>query len=112
MDVIDICVVFVVDLDCFFCYSIGFGDLLLDFFKIVVNLKIMMLFVDVVEKVGVVVKCEVMFVGEKINLMEKCVVFYIVFCNCVNMLVIVDGVDVMLDVNVVFVVMGVFVDGI
>lgn len=53
--------------------------------------------------------CEKMFSGEKINIIEDCVVFYIVFCNCVNIVIMVDGENVIDVVNVEFVKMKVFV---
>ncbi len=108
----DIRAAFVADPDRFSRYSIGLGDLLLDFSKSAVNPKIMTLLAEAAEKAGVAAKREAMFAGEKINLTEKRAVLHTALRNRANTPVIVDGADVMPDVNAVLAAMGAFSDGI
>ena len=108
----DIRAAFAADPERFSRYSIGLGDLLLDFSKTAVNPKIMTLLADAAEKAGVASKREAMFAGEKINLTEKRAVLHTALRNRANTPVIVDGADVMPDVNAVLAAMGAFSDGI
>ncbi|MCD2179814.1 glucose-6-phosphate isomerase [Rhizobium sp. C1] len=108
----DIRAAFAADPDRFSRYSIGLGDLLLDFSKTAVNPKIMTLLAEAAEKAGVAAKREAMFAGEKINLTEKRAVLHTALRNRANTPVIVDGADVMPDVNAVLAAMGAFSDGI
>ena len=108
----DIRAAFAADPERFSRYSIGLGDLLLDFSKTAVNSKIMTLLADAAEKAGVAAKREAMFAGEKINLTEKRAVLHTALRNRANTPVIVDGADVMPDVNAVLAAMGAFSDGI
>ncbi len=108
----DIRAAFAADPDRFSRYSIGLGDLLLDFSKTAVNPKIMTLLAEAAEKAGVAAKREAMFAGEKINLTEKRAVLHTALRNRANTPVIVDGADVMPDVNAVLTAMGAFSDGI
>jgi glucose-6-phosphate isomerase len=108
----DIRAAFAADADRFSKYSIGLGDLLLDFSKTAVNPKIMTLLAEAAEKAGVAAKREAMFKGEKINLTEKRAVLHTALRNRANTPVIVDGADVMPDVNAVLAAMGAFSDGI
>lgn len=108
----DIRAAFAADPDRFSRYSIGLGDLLLDFSKTAVNAKIMTLLAEAAEKAGVAAKREAMFAGEKINLTEKRAVLHTALRNRANTPVIVDGADVMPDVNAVLAAMGAFADGI
>lgn len=70
-------------------------DIIFDFSKNFIIEEIFDKFVKFVEEVGVEKKCDVMFVGEKINFIEGCVVYYVVLCNVSNQVMKVDGVDVM-----------------
>lgn len=100
---------FVNDSDCFVKFFVMFDDLMLvDFFKNCIIEEMLVKLQDLVKEIDLVGVIKFMFFGEKINCIEDCVVLYVVLCNCSNMLIIVDGKDVMLEVNVVFEKMKIF----
>jgi glucose-6-phosphate isomerase len=108
----DIRAAFAADSNRFSNYSVALGDLLLDFSKTAVNPTVMALLNDAAAKAGVAHKREAMFAGEKINLTEKRAVLHTALRNRADTPVIVDGADVMPDVNAVLAAMGAFSDGI
>lgn len=100
---------FVKDSDCFFKFFVMFDDLMLvDFFKNCIIEEMLVKLQDLVKEIDLVGVIKLMFLGEKINCIEDCVVLYVVLCNCSNMLIVVDGKDVMLEVNVVLEKMKIF----
>lgn len=103
-----LCSLFQEDLDCFVKYFVCFDDLLFDYFKIKLDLKVFELLFDLVYQVDVESRCVVMFEGGKINIIEGWVVLYMVLCNWFDEFVLVDGMDVMFEICVVLDIMVVF----
>ena len=93
-------------------FSVALDDLLIDFSKTAINQPIMSLLAKAAEEAGVAAKREAMFTGEKINLTEKRAVLHTALRNRANTPVVVDGADVMPDVNGVLEAMGAFSDAI
>ena len=91
-------------------FSTSLDDLLLDYSKSAVNDKIMALLEDAANKAGIAEKRAAMFAGAPINLTEKRAVLHTALRNRANMPVLVDGKDVMPDVNAVLAAMGTFSD--
>ncbi|MDO5898957.1 glucose-6-phosphate isomerase [Agrobacterium sp. Azo12] len=93
-------------------FSARFDDLLMDYSKCAVNAEI----VDLLEKLatagGVAEKREDMFSGKAINFTEDRAVLHTALRNRSNTPVVVDGKDVMPDVNGVLAAMGKFADAI
>lgn len=79
-------------------FLVCLGDVLFDYFKINIDVIGWLFLIDLLDKIGFVDKCEVMFIGGKINEIEGCVVLYIVLCNLDGDLVEVDGQDVIFEV--------------
>ncbi|NP_658909.2 glucose-6-phosphate isomerase a [Danio rerio] len=75
------------------------GDLLLDFSKNLINEDVMSLLFDMARSVGVEAAREQMFAGEKINFTEGRAVLHTALRNRSNTPIIVDGKDVMPEVN-------------
>ncbi|MBP1841954.1 glucose-6-phosphate isomerase [Rhizobium petrolearium] len=103
---------FAADPDRFERFSASFGDLLMDYSKTAVNDEIMLLLERLAEVGGVAKKREEMFSGVPINFTEGRAVLHTALRNRSNTPVLVEGKDVMPDVNAVLTAMGAFADGI
>jgi glucose-6-phosphate isomerase len=108
----DLRAAFAADSDRFARYSVSSGDLLMDFSKTAVNEQIMTLLERLAEEAGVDKKRDAMFAGEAINFTEGRAVLHTALRNRANTPVLVDGKDVMPDVNAVLEAMGRFAEGI
>ncbi|HEX5932707.1 MAG TPA: glucose-6-phosphate isomerase [Pseudorhizobium sp.] len=108
----DIRAAFAADADRFARYSVSNGDLLMDFSKTAVNEQVMALLDKLAQEAGVAAKRDAMFAGEAINFTEGRAVLHTALRNRPNTPVLVDGKDVMPDVNAVLDAMGRFADGI
>ncbi|MBX9458162.1 MAG: glucose-6-phosphate isomerase [Rhizobium sp.] len=103
---------FAADPERFDKYHAWFQDLLLDFSKTAVNDTIFGLLEDLSHAAGVPAKREAMFAGEIINITEKRAVLHTALRNRANTPVIVDGRNVMPDINAVLAAMGKFAEGV
>jgi glucose-6-phosphate isomerase len=103
---------FAADPDRFDKYHTWFQDLLFDYSKTAVNDTILGVLEQLAAEAGVAAKREAMFTGEIINITEKRAVLHTALRNRSNTPVIVDGTDVMPDVNAVLAAMGKFAEGI
>nr|WP_316652062.1 glucose-6-phosphate isomerase [uncultured Gellertiella sp.] len=92
----------------FLRYSVALDDLLMDYSKCAVNPDIVDLLETLAIKGGVAEKRDQMFAGTPINFTEGRAVLHTALRNRANTPVIVDGHDVMPDVNAVLDAMGVF----
>jgi len=110
--VTDIRAAFASDPDRFDKYHAWFEDLLMDYSKTAVDGTIMALLEELAEKAGVAAKREAMFQGEIINLTERRAVLHMALRNRANTPVLVDGQDVMPEVNAVLAAMGDFAESI
>jgi Glucose-6-phosphate isomerase len=108
----DIRAAFAADPDRFSAFSVRLDDLLMDYSKCAVNGEIVGLLGQLAEAAGVAKKREAMFSGEAINFTEGRAVLHTALRNRANTPVLVDGRDVMPDVNAVLAAMGAFADGI
>jgi glucose-6-phosphate isomerase len=93
-------------------YHARFEDFLFDYSKTAVNDTILALLSEAAEQAGVAARRDSMFSGEKINITEDRAVLHTALRNRSNTPVLVDGKDVMGDVNAVLAAMGIFADGI
>ncbi len=93
-------------------FSASFDDLLMDYSKTAVNDDILALLEKLAAEGGVAAKREEMFSGVAINFTENRAVLHTALRNRSNKPVLVDGKDVMPDVNAVLAAMGKFADGI
>lgn len=93
-------------------FSARLDDLLLDYSKCAVNAEILGLLEKLADAGGVAAKREAMFSGVAINFTEDRAVLHTALRNRSNTPVLVDGKDVMPDVNAVLAAMGKFADGI
>nr|CAD6603502.1 glucose-6-phosphate isomerase [Rhizobium sp. TCK] len=93
-------------------YSVSLDDLLMDFSKTAVNDRVITLLETLAEEAGVAQKRDAMFSGEAINFTEGRAVLHTALRNRSNKPVLVDGKDVMPDVNGVLAAMAGFADGI
>lgn len=93
-------------------FSAAQEDLLMDYSKTAVNENILALFEELAEKSGVAQKRDEMFAGARINFTEDRAVLHTALRNRSNKPVLVDGKDVMPDVNGVLAAMGKFADAI
>ena len=91
-------------------FSARFDDLLMDYSKCAVNDEIMALLERLFDEGGVAEKRTAMFAGEAINFTENRAVLHTALRNRSNTPVMVDGRDVMPDVNAVLSAMGVFAE--
>ncbi len=80
-------------------YSLKFEDILLDYSKNRIDDKVMSLLFDLAEECGLKGAIESEFSGEKINVTEDRAVLHVALRNRSNTPIIVDGKDVMPDVN-------------
>jgi glucose-6-phosphate isomerase len=108
----DIRAAFAADPDRFAHFSVAFDDLLMDYSKCAVNDDIMAGLLELADKGGVAAKRDKMFAGDAINFTEDRAVLHTALRNRSNKPVMVDGKDVMPDVNAVLDAMGAFSDGI
>jgi glucose-6-phosphate isomerase len=108
----DIRAAFAADPDRFAHFSVAFDDLMMDYSKCAVNDGIMAGLLELADKGGVAAKRDKMFAGDAINFTEDRAVLHTALRNRSNRPVIVDGKDVMPDVNAVLDAMGAFSDGI
>ncbi|WP_105438583.1 glucose-6-phosphate isomerase [Neorhizobium sp. T25_13] len=108
----DIRAAFAADSSRFAKFSAVFDDLLMDYSKTAVNDEIMALLEKLADAGGVAAKREEMFSGVAINFTEGRAVLHTALRNRSNTPVLVDGKDVMPDVNGVLAAMGKFADGI
>ena len=92
---------FAIDPQRFERYSLRCGDLFLDYSKNRVNDETMRLLVDLAESVDLAGWMQRMRSGDKINLSENRAVLHTALRNRSNTPVLVDGVDVMPEVNAV-----------
>ncbi|MBB2842218.1 UNVERIFIED_ORG: glucose-6-phosphate isomerase [Rhizobium etli] len=106
----DIRAAFAADPKRFSRFSVALDDLLMDFSKTSVNDEILKLLVKLAEEGGVEMKREEMFSGKAINFTEDRAVLHTALRNRSNTPVLVDGKDVMPDVNAVLAAMGKFAD--
>ncbi len=109
---IDIRAAFAADPTRFSRFSASFDDLLMDYSKTAVNDEILALLEKLAAEGGVAAKREEMFSGVAINFTENRAVLHTALRNRSNKPVLVDGKDVMPDVNAVLAAMGKFADGI
>ena len=108
----DIRAAFAADPKRFSHFSASFDDLLMDYSKTAVNDQILGLLEKLATESGVAAKREEMFSGVAINFTENRAVLHTALRNRSNTPVLVDGKDVMPDVNAVLAAMGKFADGI
>lgn len=106
----DIRAAFAADPNRFSTFSARFDDLLMDYSKCAVNDEILSLLERLFTEGGVAEKREAMFSGEAINFTENRAVLHTALRNRSNTPVLVDGKDVMPDVNAVLSAMGAFAD--
>jgi len=108
----DIRATFAADPGRFGKFSVSFDDLTMDYSKTAVNDDILALFETLAEAAGVAKKRDEMFSGVAINFTEDRAVLHTALRNRSNTPVMVDGRDVMPDINAVLAAMGKFADGI
>ncbi|AXV14314.1 glucose-6-phosphate isomerase [Neorhizobium sp. SOG26] len=108
----DIRAAFAADPGRFDKFSASFDDLVMDYSKTAVNDDVLRLLEQLAETGGVADKREEMFSGAPINFTEGRAVLHTALRNRSNTPVLVDGKDVMADVNAVLAAMGRFADGI
>jgi glucose-6-phosphate isomerase len=108
----DIRAAFAADKNRFSRYTASLDDLLMDYSKTAVNEEIMGLLVKLATEGGVEKKRDEMFAGVAINFTENRAVLHTALRNRSNTPVLVDGKDVMPEVNGVLAAMGKFADGI
>jgi glucose-6-phosphate isomerase len=108
----DLRAAFAADANRFEQFSVRFDDLLMDFSKCAVNGDILALLEKLAIEGGVEKKRDEMFSGAEINFTEGRAVLHTALRNRSNTPVMVDGKDVMPDVNGVLAAMGKFADAI
>ncbi|KAA1185804.1 glucose-6-phosphate isomerase [Rhizobium tropici] len=108
----DIRAAFAADPKRFSRFSASVDDLLMDYSKTAVNDEILALLEKLAAEGGIAAKREEMFSGVAINFTENRAVLHTALRNRSNTPVLVDGKDVMPDVNGVLAAMGKFADGI
>jgi glucose-6-phosphate isomerase len=82
-------------------YSLKFEDILVDFSKNIVDDDVIELLIDLAKECGLQSAVESMFTGQKINATEDRAVLHVALRNRSNTPIIVDGEDVMPEVNAV-----------
>lgn len=92
---------FAADPDRFTKFSIGLGEMLFDFSKHRISEETLSLLVDLAEASGVSEATESMYAGKKINWTENRAVLHIALRNRSNKPIIVDGADVMPEIQTV-----------
>ncbi len=92
---------FAEDPDRFNHFSLRFGDIFLDYSKNLVTVETLRLLIDLAREANLKNQIEKMFEGEKINITENRAVLHIALRNRANRPILVDGKNVMDDVNAV-----------
>ncbi|MFO1105665.1 MAG: glucose-6-phosphate isomerase [Amaricoccus sp.] len=100
------------DPDRFRDFSVGLDDMLLDFSKVNLDLQALGLLVELAEARGVPAHRDAMFRGDPINVTEGRAVLHTALRNRANRPVLVDGKDVMPEINAVLGRMSAFAQGI
>ncbi|MCJ8149255.1 glucose-6-phosphate isomerase [Shinella sedimenti] len=108
----DIRAAFAADPQRFSRYSVTLEDFLFDYSKCAVNDAVLDGLEELARKAGVETKRDAMFAGEIINITEERAVLHTALRNRANTPVLVEGKDVMPDVNAVLDAMGAFSDGV
>jgi glucose-6-phosphate isomerase len=108
----DLRAAFAADPQRFSHFSATLGDLMMDYSKCAVNGEVLDLLEELVTAAGVADKRDQMFSGAPINFTEGRAVLHTALRNRSNRPVLVDGRDVMPDVNGVLDAMGKFADGV
>ncbi|MDR6754995.1 glucose-6-phosphate isomerase [Mycoplana sp. BE70] len=108
----DIRAAFAADPQRFARFSVALDDFLFDYSKCAVNDRVLDGLEALARQAGVEKKRDAMFAGEKINITEDRAVLHTALRNRSNSPILVDGRDVMPDVNAVLDAMGAFSDGI
>ncbi len=80
-------------------FSLRFGDILFDFSKNRINEMTLALLLDLARQANLDQQIEAMFTGQKINITENRAVLHVALRNRSNRPILVDGVDVMPEVN-------------
>src|SRR5258706_4090261 len=80
-------------------FSLRFGDILFDFSKNRINEMTLSLLLDLARQANLDQQIEAMFTGQKINITENRAVLHVALRNRSNRPILVDGVDVMPEVN-------------
>ncbi len=93
-------------------FSVSLGDMLFDFSKVNIDARALTLLVALAEARGVPARREAMFAGERINTTEDRAVLHTALRNRADRPVMVDGADVMPEVNGVLERMGEFARGV
>lgn len=91
-------------------FSIRLGDLLFDYSKNRINATTRQLLIALAEQANLSARIEAMFSGQKINVTENRAVLHVALRNRANRPILVDGVDVMPEVNRVLAKMRTFTD--
>lgn len=89
-------------------FSLEVGDIYLDYSKNRITKETMSLFLDLLKTLGVEKQIQAMFKGEKINTTENRAVLHVALRNVANTPILVDGKDVMPEVNAVLEHMSIF----
>lgn len=108
----DIRAAFAADPERFSRYSTTLGNFLFDYSKCAVNDAVLDTLEALAREAGVERKRDAMFAGEIINITEERAVLHTALRNRANTPVLVEGKDVMPDVNAVLEAMGAFAEGI
>jgi glucose-6-phosphate isomerase len=98
------------DTDRFRKYSLKFEDILVDYSKNLIDEEVKTTLLELAEESGLKSAIESMFSGQKINATEDRAVLHVALRNRSNTPVLVDGVDVMPEVNTVLEQMKVFTE--
>lgn len=93
-------------------FSIQFGDILFDFSKNRMTAETLGLLMTLAEQSGLKARIDAMFAGERINITERRSVLHVALRNRSNQPILVDGKDVMSEVNKVLEKMGRFTDAV
>jgi glucose-6-phosphate isomerase len=100
------------DPDRFAAFSVRLGDMLLDFSKTALDARALALLIELAEARGVPERRDLMFTGAKINTTENRAVLHVALRNRSGKPILVDGGDVMPEVDGVLDRMAAFSDGI
>ena len=93
-------------------FSVSLGDMLLDFSKTAIDAHALTLLIQLAEERGVVERRDLMFTGAKINTTENRPVLHVALRNRSGKPILVDGKDVMPEVDGVLDRMAAFADGV
>ena len=100
------------DPDRFAGFSVRLGDMLLDFSKTSLDARALTLLIELAAERGVPERRDLMFTGARINTTENRPVLHIALRNRANTAILVDGKNVMPEVNEVLDRMGIFTKGV